>query len=69
MGRLIVGGVHQEHGEISGPDIPPFERLPIGARVRILPNHVCMTAAAYDKLLVVEKGTEIKSFWDKALGW
>ena len=69
LGRLIVGGVHQEHGEISGPDIPPFDRLPIGARVRILPNHVCMTAAAYDKLLVVEKGTEIKSFWDKALGW
>lgn len=69
LGRLIVSGVHQEHGEISGPDNLPFDRLPIGAKVRILPNHVCMTAGAYDRLLVVDDGTQIKSFWDKALGW
>lgn len=69
FGRLLVGGVHQEHGEVDGPDPLPFDRLPIGAKVRILPNHVCMTAGAYDHLLVVDEGLEITATWDKAFGW
>ena len=32
LGRLIVGGVHQEHGEIEGVAPQPFARLPIGTR-------------------------------------
>ncbi|MGQ0558171.1 MAG: alanine racemase [Sphingosinicella sp.] len=71
FGRLIVGSVHQEHGEIDGSENAPlpFDRLPIGARVRILPNHVCMTAGAYDRLLVVDAGRDIADEWDKATGW
>ena len=69
LGRLTVSGVHQEHGEVSGSEALPFDRLPIGAKVRILPNHVCMTAGAYDHLLVVENDTDILATWDKAFGW
>lgn len=69
LGRLIVGGVHQEHGEIDGVSADAFARLPIGARVRILPNHVCMTAAPYDHYLVVDGGTQIVDRWDKITGW
>ena len=29
------------------PDDRWYDRLPVGSRVRILPNHVCMTAAGY----------------------
>ncbi len=69
LGRLIVGGVHQEHGEIA--HVPPeaFARLPIGAKVRILPNHVCMTAAPYDHYLVVDGSMQIVDRWDKITGW
>ncbi len=69
LGRLIVAGVHQEHGEIRGEAPLPFDRLPIGARVRILPNHVCMTAAIHDHYLVVDGGSEIVARWDKIVGW
>jgi len=69
LGRLIVGGLHQEHGEIA--HVPPetLARLPIGARVRILPNHVCMTAAPYDHYLVVDGAADIVDRWDKISGW
>jgi D-serine deaminase-like pyridoxal phosphate-dependent protein len=69
LGHLVVGNVSQEHGQISGPDPAPFDRLPIGAKVRLVPNHVCMTAGNYDELLIVDGGTEIVARWDKALGW
>jgi D-serine deaminase-like pyridoxal phosphate-dependent protein len=69
FGRLTVGGVHQEHGEIEGETPLPFDRLAIGTRLRILPNHVCMTAGAHDRFLVVDGGTAIVAEWEKATGW
>ncbi|MDP8914699.1 MAG: hypothetical protein M3N39_14135, partial [Pseudomonadota bacterium] len=68
FGRLIVGGVHQEHGEIQGAEPLPFDRLPIGSRVRILPNHACMTTAAHDRYLITE-GAKIRAEWEKVGGW
>ena len=68
FGRLIVGGVHQEHGEIRGTEPLPFDRLPIGSRVRILPNHACMTVAAHDRYLVTE-GATVRGEWEKVGGW
>src|SRR6516225_3013558 len=44
---LRVTQVHQEHGTVSAPDPGWFDRLRIGARVRIMPNHPFMTCAAY----------------------
>lgn len=69
LGRLVVGGVHQEHGEIRGDAPLPFDRLPIGTRLRILPNHVCMTAAIHDHYLVVDGGAGTVARWDKIVGW
>jgi D-serine deaminase-like pyridoxal phosphate-dependent protein len=69
LGALIVAGVHQEHGEIQGPEPLPFDRLGVGARVRILPNHVCMTAAAHDQYLVVDGGREVVAIWPRQNGW
>lgn len=67
-GRLTVGGVHQEHGAIAVSDPALFARLPIGAKVRILPNHVCMTAAAHDHYLVTD-GAAVRGEWSKTGGW
>jgi D-serine deaminase-like pyridoxal phosphate-dependent protein len=68
FGRLFVTNVHQEHGEIPCPDDSSFERLPIGARVRVLPNHACITAAQYEEFLVV-KGQEVVARWTRVNGW
>lgn len=69
LGDLVVGGVYQEHGEITGPDAPPFGRLKVGAKVRVLPNHACMTAAAHDHYLVVDGGREVVAVWPRQNGW
>jgi D-serine deaminase-like pyridoxal phosphate-dependent protein len=45
-----------------------YERLPIGSKVRVLPNHACITAAAYDRYHVIE-GTEVVDEWDRVNGW
>lgn len=72
---LAVVDVHQEHGLVGhqrGRDAInklPFERFPIGSRLRVLPNHVCMTAAMYDRYYVTEGGTEIVDEWDRVNGW
>lgn len=42
---LVIDAVHQEHGTVRIKDPLWYERLPIGALVRILPNHACLTAA------------------------
>ena len=69
---LRVADVHQEHGLITpvadGASIP-FDALPIGARLRIMPNHACMTAAAYDRYHVVDGGDEIIAEWPRCVGW
>jgi len=67
---MIVAGVSQEHGEVRADDPLPFDAMPVGSRVRVLPNHVCMTAASYDRYFVTEStGTEVIDEWHKATGW
>ncbi len=67
---LYVAEVNQEHGMIAAASgALPWERLPIGARVRILPNHACMMAAPYERYNVVDGGDTVVAVWDKARGW
>jgi D-serine deaminase-like pyridoxal phosphate-dependent protein len=47
----------------------PFERLPVGAHVRVAPNHVCMTAAAYDRYHVVDGSDAVIAVWERVNGW
>ncbi len=71
IGDLYVADVHQEHGEVrsrSGAELP-WERLEIGARVRIMPNHICMTAAMYDRYHLVDGGEEVQAIWKRVNGW
>ncbi|MGH8200728.1 MAG: alanine racemase [Steroidobacteraceae bacterium] len=66
---ITVTGVHQEHGEIRSATALPFEKLQIGAKVRIVPNHVCMTAAMYDRYLVVDGSDRVIDVWERTNGW
>jgi len=63
-----VTAVSQEHGHIRVSDESLFERLPVGSRVRILPNHACMTAAAYARYHVIEDN-QVVDVWDRCNGW
>jgi D-serine deaminase-like pyridoxal phosphate-dependent protein len=74
LGRPIISGptivdVHQEHGEIRSSSKLPFERLPIGSKIRIVPNHICMTAAMYGHYLIIERGDSIVDLWQRTNGW
>lgn len=66
---LKVIGVSQEHGRISSDRPLPFEKLPIGGQVRVLPNHACITAAAYGEYQVIDGGTDVIATWDRCNGW
>ena len=67
---LRVARVNQEHGIIEGTNgAVPFDALAIGERVRVMPNHVCMTAAAYDRYHVADGGAEVVAVWDRTQGW
>jgi len=65
---LYVADCHQEHGIVPVPDPRVYGRLPIGAKVRVLPNHACMTAAAWDSYAVVE-GEAVVGRWPRVNGW
>jgi D-serine deaminase-like pyridoxal phosphate-dependent protein len=74
LGRPVASGltivdVHQEHGEIRSNSSLPLERLPIGSKVRIVPNHICMTAAMYGHYTVVEGSDTIVGLWERTNGW
>ncbi len=66
---LRVGGLSQEHGQVfAGDDDAAFERLGVGARVRVLANHSCLTAAQHDFYHVLEGG-RIVDRWEIRRGW
>lgn len=72
FGDVIVGDASQEHGilmlrEGSSASLPD---LPIGSRVRILPNHACATGAQHMAYHVVEPhGRTIAAQWPRMRGW
>lgn len=69
MGDLKVASVHQEHGMVRSAAPLPFAALPVGAKVRVLPNHACMTAAAHGAYHVLDGGTEVIARWSRCNGW
>jgi D-serine deaminase-like pyridoxal phosphate-dependent protein len=59
---------NQEHGIIKADDPGVLQSLKVGDRLRILPNHVCMTAAAHPGYHVVN-GTKVLERWPRINGW
>ena len=67
---VLVSSTNQEHGIITSRsgDID-FDQFPIGRRLRILPNHACATAAAYERYYVTDGSDQIASVWERVNGW
>jgi D-serine deaminase-like pyridoxal phosphate-dependent protein len=72
-GRLLPGlkieRVWQEHGlVVSDRPLAP-EAFPVGTRLRVLPNHVCPTAAAHGSYHVVDGTRAVLATWPRINGW
>jgi D-serine deaminase-like pyridoxal phosphate-dependent protein len=72
LDNLIVIAANQEHGVIAMRDgasgISPD--IPIGTRLRILPNHACATGAQHGRYHVVEgTGDAVIATWPRFSGW
>ncbi len=65
-----VAGANQEHGIIARRDGKPISRkdFPLDRKLRILPNHACPTAAAFDRYHIVENG-EVTEEWKRINNW
>jgi D-serine deaminase-like pyridoxal phosphate-dependent protein len=67
--EAVVERANQEHGVIAAPAGLDTARFPVGTRLRIAPNHVCMMAAMYDRYHVVDGGETVVAVWDRVNGW
>jgi D-serine deaminase-like pyridoxal phosphate-dependent protein len=68
--NVTVSSTNQEHGIITARSSEiDFGRFPLGSRVRILPNHACATAAAYERYFVTNGGEQIVDVWERVNGW
>lgn len=68
---VIVADANQEHGIValrrgSQAKLPD---LPVGSRVRILPNHSCATGAQHDRYYVHDASGQINAVWPRINGW
>ncbi len=61
--RLV--GLTQEHGTLTGPGVTALQP---GTRLRILPNHSCLSAACFDHYNIV-RDLEVVDEWHPVRGW
>jgi D-serine deaminase-like pyridoxal phosphate-dependent protein len=68
--ELAFADANQEHGVlhwIAQERVDLEQRFPVGAPLRILPNHACATAAQFDRYLVLSSGG--MKTWPRFSGW
>ena len=68
---LIVADANQEHGILAmraGSEVG-LPELPVGTRLRILPNHACATGAQHDRYHVMAEGRFTGALWPRINGW
>src|SRR5215213_1723566 len=65
---LRVGALSQEHGEVPVEDERLLDALKVGARVRVLANHSCLSAAQHTHYHVLE-GSRVVDRWEIHQGW
>jgi D-serine deaminase-like pyridoxal phosphate-dependent protein len=68
-GECVLQRVSQEHGVGTSNERLPFDKLRVGTKIRVVPNHSCLTAAAYDRYYVVNGSREVIGEWDRVNGW
>lgn len=71
MPDLVMSSANQEHGIISRRDAAAWNvhALPLGTRLRILPNHACATAAQFEGYHVMADGALTDAYWERFNGF
>lgn len=64
---LKITALSQEHGKIDVTAGSARDH-PVGKRLRIIPNHSCLTAAMFDRYQVIRDGAIVDE-WRPARGW
>lgn len=65
---LRVRSISQEHGKIQGLAPLDYSALPVGSKLRIVPNHSCLSAALFDRYHVF-RGDAVVDEWRPVRGW
>jgi D-serine deaminase-like pyridoxal phosphate-dependent protein len=60
---MRITALSQEHGKITTE-----ATVPVGTRLRIVPNHSCLTAAMFDRYQIVDRGRVVDE-WRPGRGW
>lgn len=71
MPGWLMSSANQEHGIVSqagGPAADIAQRLPIGTRLRILPNHACATGAQFPQYHALADDGAVQA-WPRFHGW
>jgi D-serine deaminase-like pyridoxal phosphate-dependent protein len=69
LGHSLVSRANQEHGIVDlDPAITP-PALKVGDKLRVAPNHTCMTSAAHDRYFVVDGDETVVAIWPRVNGW
>jgi len=63
-----IDSLSQEHGEAAAEESTAIERLNVGDRVQVVPNHSCLTAAQHSHYNVIEDA-QIIDRWEIQRGW
>ncbi|MFI1035479.1 DSD1 family PLP-dependent enzyme [Streptomyces sp. NPDC020951] len=72
---LVMTAASQEHGTLTTREGTSLPDLPIGTRLRILPNHACATAAQHHGYHVIDDtrttntAPAIQTYWERVTGW
>lgn len=71
LGDLIMIDANQEHGVLAlrAGSTATLPNLPVGALLRILPNHACATGAQFDRYHVLDSDNEVTGTWSRINGW
>lgn len=69
---LLMTAASQEHGTLAlreGSTLS-LPEVPVGTRLRILPNHACATASQYERFAVIaDDDLRIIDTWERVNGW
>lgn len=68
---IVMVGANQEHGILARRDGGAWDAawLPVGTRVRVLPNHACATAAQHERYHVLRGGVLSGEIWARFNGF
>ncbi|MGH7083777.1 MAG: alanine racemase [Acetobacteraceae bacterium] len=69
FGKAIIEHVWQEHGDVATDPSVPFPAIKVGEKVRVAPNHICLTVAAHDRYFVTDDNDTVAAVWPRVNGW